>query len=325
MIPSELTQKFTSIAPFLRELKNYVFNTISPFAETHGLPFYGRVKKIESLAEKIETGRYRKFSDLDDLVAFTLIIPTATHEQTVLDFCQRSFNVIRIRSKENTEKLPDQFRFDSTRVIATVKPPAGVEAGQPSFFNILFEIQVRTAFEHAWSVATHDLVYKGSLANWKCLRLAAQLKAVSESLDASVASFDELAKGIVESPSRHISERNLVCSFLLELFQRSVVPAEIRPLSISRTAENIVTVVKSIRPRQEVQNVVSFLNDRLRELDRVPVSTTLYQLLLGIICSNYNYKFQNEGRAKMYCHVTQELLALFPQSRRIEDKFAYPE
>lgn len=322
MLPSELTQKFNDVAPFLRGLKNYLTSTISPFAEDHGFPFYGRIKTIESLAEKIETGRYRKFSDLDDLVAFTLIIPTATQERTVVAFCQNSFNINEIRSKENTEKLPDQFRFDCTRVIAKAKPTTDIDVGQPSFFNVLFEIQIRTAFEHAWSVATHDLVYKGSLANWKWLRLAAQLKAVSESLDASVAAFDELSKGIVESPSKPILERNLVCSFLIELFDKGLVPAEIRPMSMSRTAENIVTVIKSIQPRQETQDVICFLTHKLQELNPAPVSTTLYQMLLGILCSNNDYQFK---RDRVYCHVTDELLTLFPQSRRIENRFAYAE
>jgi ppGpp synthetase/RelA/SpoT-type nucleotidyltranferase len=322
MLPSELTQKFDYLLPFLRQLKKYIFDTISPFAERHEFPFYGRIKTVESLAEKIETGRYRKFSDLDDLVAFTLIIPTATHEIEVLDFCRKSFNVIKIRSKENTDKSPDRFRFDSTRVIGKAKPTTGVDTGQPSLFNILFEIQIRTAFEHAWSVATHDLVYKGSLANWKSLRLAAQLKAVSESLDASVAAFDELSKGIVESPSRQVAEKKLVCSFLVELFQRSTMPTEMAPLSFSRTAENLATIIKTIHPQEEISDVIHFLNDKFDELDRVPVSTTLYQLTLGMLCSNPNYNFRTN---RISCHITDELLALFPESRRIADKFAYAE
>ena len=183
MTPQLLEQKFNIVQPFLRELKNHVSETLGGFADENGFPFYGRIKTTDSISEKIEMGRCKQFSHLDDLVAFTLIIPSAAFESAATGFCQSKFHVIEMRNKSNTEKAPDVFRFDATRVIARVRPRPDIDVGVPSIFDWRFEIQIRTAFEHAWAVATHDLVYKGSAIDWKRVRLAAQLKAISEGFD----------------------------------------------------------------------------------------------------------------------------------------------
>jgi (p)ppGpp synthase/HD superfamily hydrolase len=91
-----IPQQVTGASPFLNELKKNVSSTLSRFADSHNFPLSGRVKTIESVGEKIEMGRYNRFSEIDDLVAFTLIIPTATYEQEVIDFCKASFDVVAV-------------------------------------------------------------------------------------------------------------------------------------------------------------------------------------------------------------------------------------
>src|SRR5262245_27950799 len=118
MIPQQLEQKFSSIRPFLEQLKRHVHDTLGGFADDHTFPFSGRIKTANSIAEKIEMGRYERFSQLDDLVAFTLIIPNATHEPSVIEFCRTKFEIVETRSKSATKKSPEHFRFDSTRAIA---------------------------------------------------------------------------------------------------------------------------------------------------------------------------------------------------------------
>jgi ppGpp synthetase/RelA/SpoT-type nucleotidyltranferase len=320
MIPSQLALQMDNLTPFLNELKRHVATTLSPFAEKHELPFYGRVKSAASVAEKIEMGRYRKFSQIDDLVAFTLIIPTVTQEAGVVDFCTNSFDVQEIRDKSKAQKHPDAFRFDCTRVIAKIRPPMDLSRGDfAAIHNQLFEVQIRTAFEHAWSVATHDLVYKGSLASWKRLRLAAQLKATSEALDAAIASFDQLLDGIVESPSKQIEERNRMATLIVDLLDRNIIPVELKPHSLSRVCSNVVALLKSIRPKMEFTDAVTLVSDEIGKVQYVPKSVSLYQLMLGVMCS----QTRRIEVDRIYCHVTDELTVFYPSTKNLKQVFDY--
>jgi hypothetical protein len=104
----------------------------------------------------------------------------------VIDFLGRAFNQVVVRGRNDTRKPPDVFRFEATRFIGMLHRPAGTDPKEP-LFNLAFEVQVRSAFEHAWSVTTHELVYKSQSVDWKRMRLAAQLKAAVEQLASSVA------------------------------------------------------------------------------------------------------------------------------------------
>lgn len=322
MVPQQLDQRFNDARPFLVTLKDHVAASLTVFADAHNYPFTGRIKTVDSVAEKIEMGRYPRFSEIDDLVGFIFVIPTATVEEQVREFCRATFEVIAIRDKRTAQKAPDVFRYDSTRVIARARRPADlVDRLIPSIYDYLFEIQVRTAFEHAWSVATHDLVYKTKSVDWKRIRLAAQLKASSEGLDAAVAAFEHLAHAIDESPWSRVSEQLEVSSYIADLFDGNRVPGTLKPTNISQFCENFCTLVRAIRPTHSVGDLLKRIDDMLNQMqpDGVPVSLSLYQLFLGIICEQGLIgSVQN-----LSCHITPELQAMFPRTNDIRMIFDY--
>jgi ppGpp synthetase/RelA/SpoT-type nucleotidyltranferase len=319
MIPQQLEQKFNSIQPFLVQLKKHIADTLAGFADENNFPFSGRIKTPDSIGEKIEMGRYERFSQIEDLVAFTLIIPSANFEGRVVEFCRSKFQVIEIRNKLSARKSPELFRFDSTRVIARLHRRPDVEQNVPSIFDWPFEIQVRTAFEHAWAVATHDLVYKGASIDWKRLRLAAQLKATSETLDAAIASFDHLAQAISESPWEQVKERSDVSYFVTSLFKENRLPPSLKPASISRFSENFCTLVTKIRPNLQVREAIEMVSEQLEKTASTPISLSLYQLFLGLLFENGSLK----GVQKIPCHVTPELITIYPRTRAISCIFDY--
>lgn len=142
MIPGKLNEKLSNAEPFLASLKKIVGDTLGSFADYHNFPISGRIKTAESVTEKIEMGRYLRFSEIDDLVAFTLIIPSAVSERKVIEFCKKSFDVVEMRHKSTTQKPPDVFRFDSTRVVARARrSPDLVGSTEPSVFDYLFEVR----------------------------------------------------------------------------------------------------------------------------------------------------------------------------------------
>jgi ppGpp synthetase/RelA/SpoT-type nucleotidyltranferase len=312
MIPNKLDQKMSVIEPFLRNLKDNVRATLGVFADRHNFPLTGRIKRRGSVAEKIEMGRYARFSEIDDLVAFTIIIPTPVYENEVVEFCKSQFEVREIRDKSLIYKDPEIFRFDSTRIIAKVRRSSELfdETG-PSIFDYLFEVQVRTAFEHAWSVATHDLVYKGDNVDWKRIRLAAQLKAVSESLDAAVAAFDHMAEGITESHWDRVSEQIEIAKFMNDRFESSLLPPTARPESITRVTQNVHSFIKSIRPKKDVRDVLNAMKEVLMADTPIPLSLSLCQFFIGALCERGIV-----GRTgEFVCHVTPGYWHCFPRRR----------
>lgn len=319
MIPQRLDQKILDISPRLTALKSHVAATLNNFADKRNFPVSGRIKSPGSIAEKIEMGRYKCFADIDDLVAFTLIIPTANYEAEVINFCKATFDVIDIRNKASNRKAPDQFRFDSTRVIARAKRVSSVNDDIPSIFDHIFEIQVRTAFEHAWSVATHDLVYKSASVEWKRIRLAAQLKATSEGLDAAVAAFDQLANGIVASPWDRVGDRTDVSQYVHSLLDNRRLPSSMKPESLSRFSDNVCTLIKAIQPQISVSDALAVIDEQLLKESTLPVSISLYQLFLGVLWRSGRV----QGVKGICCHVTNELMTIFPETKKIQLVFDY--
>ncbi len=119
--PSILERKYNEYEPFVKEVARRVKETLLNFSDRQGYAFISRIKSIESVAEKIETGRFEKCSNIDDLFACTIIIPTLSHEEETINFCKNTFEIIRTVKRGQNKKNPDTFRFDSTRIYARLK------------------------------------------------------------------------------------------------------------------------------------------------------------------------------------------------------------
>src|SRR6185312_12062773 len=114
-----------------------------------------------------ESGRYSAWSELDDLVALSIVIPTLAEEVSVLEFLRATFKEGATRLRGTTKKNPAMFRFDVTRFIGKQKSPLQFEPGQRVYYETPFEIQIRSAFEHAWIVTTHAITFKANNVDWK--------------------------------------------------------------------------------------------------------------------------------------------------------------
>jgi hypothetical protein len=54
VVPQQLDQRFNDARPFLIRLKDHVAASLTVFADAHNYPFTGRIKTVDSVAEKIE-------------------------------------------------------------------------------------------------------------------------------------------------------------------------------------------------------------------------------------------------------------------------------
>jgi hypothetical protein len=227
IIPSSLQQRFNNISTYLKYVSDIVDGTVSNFCNKSEFAYIYRLKTLDSLAEKIETGRFERWSDLDDLFACTIIIPNLSYEGIVIEFLRTTFCEVNLKRRGTTLKAPDVFRFDSTRFIGKLIPKEGDENNQ--IFNIKFEVQIRTAFEHAWIVTTHPLTYKNKKIDWKRYRLAAQLKAVVEQMDMLVMGFDQAAEFISENAWPKVEAKQTIIEQIKHAFLKRQLTKELEP------------------------------------------------------------------------------------------------
>ena len=323
--PSILDRKYNQYQPFVREVAKKVKETLLNFCDLKGYAFTSRIKTTESLAEKIETGRFKKWSDLDDLFACTIIIPTLSHEKEVIKFCKATFKIIRTTKKGQNKKSPDTFRFDSTRIYAQLKNNnAIVQSSELSIYHIKFEIQVKSAFEHAWSVSTHDLVYKNSEIDWRKLRLAAQIKATVEQLDMLILAFEQTSEFIEDNSYPEIKIKQYLASEMNKLFQNNKIPDELQPKDMSRFCDNLYRLLINAVEEKQIKKVVKQVTQKIQstKTNQIPRSISLFQYFISLLLSE---GIIDASINRYYWHVTQEVVSLYPNLKNINSTFEYEE
>ncbi|MGC1274557.1 MAG: RelA/SpoT domain-containing protein [Planctomycetaceae bacterium] len=245
IVPATIRRRYERDEAALEIVARKVLETVLNYSLGRGFAVAGRQKDFQSLAEKLETGRYRKWSELDDLYACKIIIPTLLEEPETLSFLVKVFDPVRISKRGSTKKRPDVFRFDSTRFVGRLR-----NLGSPAvdaIYDIPFEVQVVTAFEHAWSTTTHSLAYKSGDLDWRTRRIASQLRAVVEQLDMIVLGAGDATSHLDASPCPELAEQNAILEGFRGLIEDGTIPEELAPSKWSRFAENVHSLIDDHR------------------------------------------------------------------------------
>lgn len=325
--PSVLDRKYQEYYPFVKEVAKKVKETLINFCENKGYAFRSRLKTVESLAEKIETGRFKKWSDLNDLFASTVIIQTLSHEKEVVEFCKNTFEIVNIVKRGQNKKAPDIFIFDSTRIYAKLRPIPDIPLGDNlSIYSIVFEIQIQSAFEDAWSVATHDLVYKSSEIDWRRFRLAAQIKATVEQLDTLILAFEETSKIIHNNNYAEIKIKGQLAIQINKLFENNKLPDELQPKDMSRFCNNLYLLLdkrknKDSKPIDIIKQIITEIEST--PSNRIPLSISLFQYFFAILIEKEIVELPINNYS---CHITEELTTLYPNLQLDNDSiFLYDD
>src|SRR4029077_4245942 len=110
--------------------------------------------------------------------------------------------------------------------------------------GFLFEVQVKTFLQHAWGIATHDLVYKANEVSWATSRVAFQVKAMLENAELSISEAKRLTDcNILDRTDEH--SQNIIAT--IEAIRARWTDAAQLPQKMLRLAQNIHDLSRTLR------------------------------------------------------------------------------
>lgn len=270
--------------------------------------YESRVKTAESFTLKAESGRVYDLSSLEDFFAATIVVRNG------LEISQAETIIFELFSRHErrppldaeTHKSPEQFPFDDLRHYVRWKddpslPPTALD-------GILFEVQIKTFLQHAWSIATHDLIYKSDDANWGKMRIAYQIKAMLEHAEISIQEASRLSEceALAKTDARTNSIKTFI-TLITDLWAKEDLPGNVRGL-----AENIMRLAQLIRI--DAAELRALLNEEQRQ-GRGPLTRNLtpYGIVLQTLFAHKKDVFCAALSKK------QKLRVLIPKELTIPD------
>jgi ppGpp synthetase/RelA/SpoT-type nucleotidyltranferase len=326
IIPVRILNKYRSVEPYFEIVRKLVREPLTVLCDGKGYALMTRIKSAESVAEKVETCRYKDWAQIDDLVGFAVVIPTLTDEATVIAYLDEIFERVGVRARGSTLKAPDVFRFDCTRFIGRLRPRDEETSGP--VHHLKFEIQIRSAFDHAWSVTTHALAYKTQDINWNKLRLTAQLKAAVEQLDLLVLAFEQASLKLEPSVWPEIKAKQQIMEYFSSVVEKGLIPNELSPKVWSRFTDNVFRLIMSSSgsKKPKASDIPTFVKQAVdAELaqvgaERVPRSVSLWQFAFA---SLYKTGMLSEPGRDYWPLITPELEDFYPELRTFAPRFDY--
>lgn len=205
--------------------------------------YESRIKELTSFALKMESGRFKNPQSMEDFFACTIVVANATEVAEAEAMIGDHFTIKERRppNRKHTHKASDSFPFDDLRLFVTLldnpaMPPSDLA-------KVVFEVQIKTFLQHAWSIATHELLYKTDDANWSKERIAYQIRAMLEHAEISIQEAESLATcGALAKEDRQTAALKKGISLVKSQWSKDELPHDVR-----RLASNITTLLEALR------------------------------------------------------------------------------
>lgn len=239
---TSLTLIYHDKGPLLLKLKDKVDNIFKSI-KTERWHYESRVKSLESFAQKMETGRVPDTTKMEDFFACTLVVENSVTMKDALSKIDSAFQIIYRKPKEDTftHKSTDSFPFDDLRLYAKLKRDNSLP--ETGFDEQIFEIQLKTFFQHAWTIATHDMMYKSEDISWAKQRIAYQIKAMIEHAELTIEGVDSLCElPALAKDNRITQELQRTYKLITSLWDISDLPSD-----IIRLAENVNSTLYNLK------------------------------------------------------------------------------
>jgi ppGpp synthetase/RelA/SpoT-type nucleotidyltranferase len=252
--------------------------------------YESRPKEEESFALKVEAGRAKQPQAIEDAFACALIVPNFSDVRKAEELIVELYGPLEYKRPESytrTTKSPSDFRFDDLRLYVTYKdqgygPPTGLQ-------GVLFEVQVRTFLQHAWNIATHDIVYKADNVSWRRERVAHQAKAALEQAEVTIESMAalELTAALPETNDRFVLVNEIIRAL------KEHWPSDHLPRDLRRLADAIYDLLWNLR----LNDIRTFRRLLAKGRERYGGNHNLnwspYRAISQYLCEQYAEKFKN--------------------------------
>lgn len=277
-IPTSIRLLYNELQEIYDRLKTEVDKRITSFKETRW-HYESRLKSIESFALKIETGRVSNPMELEDFFACTIVVENKSILKQAEDLINSHFDFQERRppSEQLTSKYSRSFPFDDLRLYVKWKDDPALRS--TGVAGILFEVQIKTFLQHAWSIATHDLIYKSDSVSWAKERIAYQIKAMLEHSEISILEAEILAK------SEHLNKttKNIMNLLkIIELLKNKWTDSDL-PKDTVRLARNIMSIMEYIDINldrlNEILNEETKIDRGIKTLNLSPYGIIIQSLL----------------------------------------------
>lgn len=238
LLPS-VTQAYSELRPLLDLLERDLESHLKK--RPAGWHAVTRVKTLESAGQKLQTGRAASLDAMEDLVGAMIVVPTVSDISVAEKFVDRFFSENYRRPVGGmTSKKSSSFEFDDLRLYGCLRPDDSLPPAP--YQDRIFEIQIKTFLQHAWAVATHDLIYKYERVSWARSRVAFHVKALLEHAELSISAIDELEGSPVVG---RIGRSEDAMQQLIQHFI-SNWDAEFLPTDLRRLAESVLELGKKV-------------------------------------------------------------------------------
>ncbi len=211
LIKKEYTQNIPTYYFFL----DFVKSTLIKVLEKSNIDYNqldARVKTPDSFVRKIERKRWKykdPFHEVTDILALRIVTYYREDIERIIKVLFREFDIDFDNSVNKLVNLdPDRMGYLSVHYVCRLKKDSlGDMDKNLAEKNIAFEIQIRTALQHAWAEIDHKLRYK-TLVNIpkKIERKLFRISALLEMADSEFSHIREEIKAIEEFYENSISK-----------------------------------------------------------------------------------------------------------------------
>lgn len=244
-----------------------------------------RIKQKEALRRKIlYKQKYQTLEDITDVIGCRIITLFEDDVERVFALVQREFEVVEVVDHRRKMQEMTEFGYNSLHVVVRFSPVRLQLTEYAAYANVKFEIQLRSALQHAWAEVEHGLGYKNEYEVPRAVRR--RLSRLSASLELLDEEFMHIRDEIVaynQSIDRveHVLRTDVNLHSLLRYLEKSVKAREIMQ-TLADGAGVPLIYEKEIIVRQKLPEKLAFLGIKtIGELDEIVVTQREQLLRIG--------------------------------------------
>lgn len=164
-----LLEEYRQQQPSFRRLQQVVMEKLTEAVKGCGIEvnsMESRIKGEVSLAGKLERKghKYQTLKDITDILGVRIIMFYNEDVDRIASMAESLFDIDWQNSVDKRKMHQfDSFGYNSLHYICRLPRSRYYDEAMPELNEIRFELQMRTALQHVWSVIQHDIGYKSEI------------------------------------------------------------------------------------------------------------------------------------------------------------------